>query len=677
MIQEYIHPLVAYLHTHPHWGWFIAYLAAFVESLAIIGTVIPGSVTMTAIGALIGSNVLPAFSTILAAVIGSYTGDCLSYWLGVHYHEHIRGMWPFYKFKNWISKGETFFKLHGGKSVLIGRFAGPVRSVVPMIAGILRMPPLRFFPIAFIAALLWAIIYMLPGILLGALSLELPPKLATKFILLCLFIIALIWGLTWLTKYFFDQLWHQIDRSLIKWWNYLNTHKNSHWFTELLRNPEHEEDHQQLVRAVFFILSSLLFLWVLINVATNGPLTHLNNPLYHLLQSTRTHITDNFMVAMTLLGDKHVLLIMSTIVSLYLIWRRRWWTTFHWIALTFLSVGAIDFFKRLIYSPRPPIAIVNDTTSSFPSGHTLLSLTLFGFLSVIVADNIPVERRKYAYYLVAILVVAIGFSRIDLGAHWLTDSLASIFLGLALLLFVAISYRRRTLRPITATTLALVAGVSLFITWIGYSYYHFTPLRQQFTPTWPIQTTSLQNWWHSSAMTQFPLYRINRLGNPIQPLNIQWLGSLDEIKQSLMRRGWESHPPKIDLNATINRFTSPKTQANLPILPMLYHQRAPLLLLTKNLGNDQPLAMLRLWQSDIIVNSGAIPLWLGTINYYEPPVKLISLKKQPREFEDAIDALTPALKDFRWKLVQIPAQNQPPQMQPLNWDGKLLLIRKK
>ena len=279
MIHEYVHPLMNYLHMHPHWGWLIAYSVAFIESLAIIGTIVPGSVTMTAIGVLIGTGVLPAAPTILWAVLGAYSGDCLSYWVGIHYNERLRRIWPFSKYANVLAKGEEFFKAHGGKSVVIGRFTGPVRSLVPMIAGLLKMRPLSFLPIAFVSAILWALVYMLPGIILGALSLELPPSIATKFIALCLIVIAILWFLTWLVKYFFNQLWNQIDQAILKLWMYMNIQKSSHWITQTLRNPEHDEDHQQLVVAILMIVSGLLFLWFAISTYMHGLLTYWN-PLF-------------------------------------------------------------------------------------------------------------------------------------------------------------------------------------------------------------------------------------------------------------------------------------------------------------------------------------------------------------------------------------------------------------
>jgi membrane protein DedA with SNARE-associated domain len=59
------------------------------------------------------------------------------------------------------------FARHGGKSVFIGRFFGPVRAVIPLTAGILRMPPGRFWVANVGSAILWAPAILFPAALLG------------------------------------------------------------------------------------------------------------------------------------------------------------------------------------------------------------------------------------------------------------------------------------------------------------------------------------------------------------------------------------------------------------------------------------------------------------------------------------------------------------------------------
>jgi len=95
LFEEYIHPLINWLQTNPHWALSITFLISLSESLAIIGSIVPGSVTMTAIGILAGSGIMRIDFTLLAATLGAIAGDSISYALGYFYSERLLFMWLF------------------------------------------------------------------------------------------------------------------------------------------------------------------------------------------------------------------------------------------------------------------------------------------------------------------------------------------------------------------------------------------------------------------------------------------------------------------------------------------------------------------------------------------------------------------------------------------------------
>ncbi|WP_188883521.1 DedA family protein, partial [Alicyclobacillus cellulosilyticus] len=139
LFSDYLQPLTTWIYANPHWALFFTFLISFTESLAIIGSIIPGSVTMTAIGILAGSGVMRIDLTLLAAAAGAVAGDGASYLLGSIFKHRLPNMWPFSRNPNWLRYGRDYFAKHGGKSVLIGRFIGPLRSIIPLIAGMMHM----------------------------------------------------------------------------------------------------------------------------------------------------------------------------------------------------------------------------------------------------------------------------------------------------------------------------------------------------------------------------------------------------------------------------------------------------------------------------------------------------------------------------------------------------------
>lgn len=140
---------------------------ATAESLAIIGVLIPGVVILFGAGVLIGTGVLDFWSMCLWAVAGAVLGDGLSYWLG-HHFEYLTERWRWFRLHpDHLQKGIDFFRKYGDISVALGRFFGPIRAIVPLVAGLMHMSPQRFFTANVLSAFVWAPAYLAPGIVFG------------------------------------------------------------------------------------------------------------------------------------------------------------------------------------------------------------------------------------------------------------------------------------------------------------------------------------------------------------------------------------------------------------------------------------------------------------------------------------------------------------------------------
>ena len=158
-----------------HWlmanpGWVIASIGmvSFIESFALLGIIVPGIVILGAASFAAGAAELPLPGCLMAAFVGAVAGDGVSYLLGRIFHADIKQAWPFRKRPAWIANGEVFFARHGAWGVALGRFVGPIRPVIPLVAGILSMRAQTFFLINLTSATVWAPLYVLPGFMLGA-----------------------------------------------------------------------------------------------------------------------------------------------------------------------------------------------------------------------------------------------------------------------------------------------------------------------------------------------------------------------------------------------------------------------------------------------------------------------------------------------------------------------------
>ncbi|HEX3952485.1 MAG TPA: DedA family protein [Stellaceae bacterium] len=139
------------------------FITAFGESFAFLSLLFPGTTLLIAAGTLIKDGTLPFVPVMLGAVLGAILGDSVSYWFGRRFGGGIGRVWPFSRNPELLPNGMRFFERHGGKSVFIGRFFGPVRAVIPLAAGILQMPRGRFWFANATSALVWAPLLLLLG----------------------------------------------------------------------------------------------------------------------------------------------------------------------------------------------------------------------------------------------------------------------------------------------------------------------------------------------------------------------------------------------------------------------------------------------------------------------------------------------------------------------------------
>ena len=168
-METQIHTLVSFFVEHPQWVGIAMFVVAFGESLVFVSLLFPGTALLIAAGALTPGDALPIASLLTGAVLGAIAGDGVSFWIGRRFGHALNQVWPFTRHPQLIPSGISFFQRHGGKSVFIGRFFGPVRATIPLAAGILKMPTRRFWVANVGSAIVWAPGVMFPGTLIGTL----------------------------------------------------------------------------------------------------------------------------------------------------------------------------------------------------------------------------------------------------------------------------------------------------------------------------------------------------------------------------------------------------------------------------------------------------------------------------------------------------------------------------
>jgi membrane protein DedA with SNARE-associated domain len=166
-MEDLIQPTLDFIAAHAHWAAALMFITAFGESFAFVSLLFPGTSLLIAAGALLAGGTLPYTPVIVGAVVGAVLGDTVSYWLGRRYGGGIVRVWPFSRNPALLPSGIGFFERHGGKSVFIGRFFGPVRAVIPLAAGVMQMPAGAFWFANVTSAIVWAPMLLLVGDTVG------------------------------------------------------------------------------------------------------------------------------------------------------------------------------------------------------------------------------------------------------------------------------------------------------------------------------------------------------------------------------------------------------------------------------------------------------------------------------------------------------------------------------
>ncbi|WP_371345053.1 DedA family protein [Ancylobacter sp. IITR112] len=159
--------VVAFLNGHDYLIPLVIGLIAFGESLVLVGLVIPATALMLAIGGLVGTGIVSPLPVIAAAIAGAVLGDVVSYWLGRWLGPRVVHRRPLLHYREQVAQARLFFRRFGFASVFVGRFFGPVRATMPLVAGMMRMDQRRFQFANVSSAIVWAPVMLAPGWVAG------------------------------------------------------------------------------------------------------------------------------------------------------------------------------------------------------------------------------------------------------------------------------------------------------------------------------------------------------------------------------------------------------------------------------------------------------------------------------------------------------------------------------
>ena len=164
-MTSFLDPLIAFVSANAWLAYLTLFLAALLEAVPVVGSLVPGSTIILALSALVPGGELKLWGVLAAAIAGALLGDGTAFLVGHRAQREILGVWPLRNYPRVVAQSEAFFRKRGWLAVFFARFVPPIRAFVPITAGALDMPPLRFFSVNIPAILVWAMAHVLPGVL--------------------------------------------------------------------------------------------------------------------------------------------------------------------------------------------------------------------------------------------------------------------------------------------------------------------------------------------------------------------------------------------------------------------------------------------------------------------------------------------------------------------------------
>lgn len=668
-MQEWIQPLLNWIVAHPYAANMVVFLIAFGESLAVVGLFLPGVVLMFSIGALIAAGVLDLWIVLGLSTLGAILGDVLSYWLGRRYHEQVRGWWPFRNHPEWLKHGESFFLRHGGKGVLLGRFIGPLRPIVPIVAGMLNMPAGRFIAVDVIAGLGWAPAYILPGVVFGA-SLGLASAVAGRLAVVLVLLLVLLWLMVWGVRRLVNWLQPRAEQMATRLLAWSRSHPLLGGITAVLVDPQRPEARGMLIWAALLILLVTGILALFETQWIGAPLAHADTVVFYIMQGLRTPWADEVMVLLGELGSGRALGAVVVLVLAGLVAQRHWHAAAHWLAAGAFGVVLVAVLELVLQVPR--VNGLSAAATPIPFSHAHMSVVVYGFLAVLIARELPVPRRWIPYALASVMVIAVALSRLYLGTQGLTELLAGVVVALIWSALLGVSYRRHPGAAVRITVVIVTAAVALLVSAGWYIAQEYEHDLRSYTQQHTVRALGAQDWWEHDWQ-ELPAYRIDLRGEPSQPLTLQWAGSLTDLQARLEAQGW-SVPPAPG-PATFLLWLSPSPAlAQLPVLPKVHDGRHESLLMIKPAQEANRRLVLRLWNADTVLREGGAGVWVGNVTreYLSSPFPLFTVARAEPEVNGLLAALQVVFDETSSRKVQRTLLST---VAVGRWNGEVLLVR--
>lgn len=531
------------------WSYWIIGLAAFLEGFFLAGWLVPGMLAVASGGILVQQGLIDYLDLAWFVAIGSFLGGEASYWTGVLARKGLERKWDP---ENWepYQRARRLFQRRGGAALVIGRFFGPLAGFVTLAAALSGMDRRKFVIWNVISAIPYALIVPLAGYLLGDVFSKFGP-LATRAALFGLAILIVLGILWWLVVRverllpFFWSILKSIGRAVVENQDVRAWSGRHPRLSRFIVNRFETGQFSGLTATLIGVaVAYVLFIWVggALAFLKGGAIVQADTRLANLVHEFWSPLLLKAFAYVTAFGGATVIIALLAAACVWLWTRRRVDLMLGLIVAVIGNVLTVSALKAVFHRPRPELAYFIETSGSFPSGHSAISVAFYGTLFYILwrlGKLGPIKAALFA----ATIAFFIGLSRIYLIEHYLSDVLNGWTVGaLWMLIGIALAewWKETHLTPPDpAAKLAAPAMIAALLL-LGFAGFHvatYDKARNIAALRSSDETVSdIAALFTSGAA---PVETGSVFGNPLEPVNIIVVAKDEaQLNAAMKAAGW-------------------------------------------------------------------------------------------------------------------------------------------
>ncbi len=637
--MEILNSLIPKLEHFRILGYWLVLFVSLLESLVLVGAVVPGSVLVVFAGALAAQGYFDIGDLIWFAAIGAILGDGISFILGQRGTGLFKETNKVFKF-SYLEAGERFFHKHGAKSIFLGRFIGLVRAVIPFVAGLSGMAARRFYFWNILSAFAWGASHLLAGYFLGQ-AWQMVEVWASRAGIFLAALILVFLCASLLKRFIVKQgsqlmalcrsLWFSVKQALITnpdVASFIARHPRFFSFAHARLDRTRFSGLPSTLLGIAFLYTLLLLGGIIEDILALDPIVAVDTRLGNLLYFYRDEMLVKGFLWVTLLGKAQVVLSVALLCTvLFWIRKKREYILPFWMTLAgsgaFSLLGKVAFHRQ-----RPPgIGVFTEASFSFPSGHATIAAAFYGFIVYYLWRQAQKWNiRLNLLFGGSALILAIGFSRLYLGVHFLSDVLGGYLLGFMWLIIGICMVERHLFAKsemqasenvslsVRLMSAALILAELIFFIHSGL---HYKPTRNNTENLAATKSVSLD------GISGFDRYNLPRFtesitGKQQEPLNIILIAR-DEasLVSAFKAAGWQPADPATfaTVARTVRALLGNEGYPTAPVTPSFWDGRI------NDFGFEKPTPshtvrqrhQARLWKTDL-VTPGNSRVFVGTIS---------------------------------------------------------------